>query len=499
MTDGKKELLNALRAGFSFFYAKTDEMDRTIELVVDTVEAFKNRKGDQPYSTAIWDFEINSDPEAVIGMLDDTPVGTVVLAKNWGWFLNDRLEGPNKLLMQLLQNRYERLTSAEYRHALVMLGNDPFEQAVPESLQKEFMTVDFALPDVGEVTEIYDRVIGDAEGAINEFNTPEPTARVAIIDSARGLTRRGVKSAISYGIISGNGTIDPKTVASIRAKDIEATAGLKVGRYDVPEPLGYETPKAFVKATIDSPLSKGILLVGPAGTGKTHFGKWISTISTKTMIEMEPAGLMGEGLVGQAENAWRKALDVITAFGESVLFIDELEKGLSGSKKGQLGGATDDRSAAQLLKFLSDDRPDGCYVVATSNDIFSLPPEWIRAERWDCAPFYIGLPGPNEREAILDYYLNYYEVETGKFSHTDKDMKGWSGAEIRSVCRIAKMMGTTCAGAKRFIIPVSVTMKEDIKRLEEMCTDRTIPASTDITDITRVTADISRTQRGVEL
>lgn len=498
MANGKKELLNALRAGFSFFYAKTDEMDRTIELIVETVEGFKNRKGAVPYSTAVWDFEVNSDPEAVIGMLDETPAGTVVLAKNWGWFLNQRLEGPNKLFMQMLQNRYERLTSAEYRHALVMLGNDSFEQAVPENLQKEFMTINFALPDVSEVTEIYGKIVDDASAAIDEFQQPDDKARVAIIDSARGLTRRGIKSAISYGLISGEGVIDPKVVASVRAKDIESTAGLKVGSYNVPEILGYETPKAFVRATINSPLSKGILLVGPAGTGKTHFGKWISTISTKTMIEMEPAGLMGEGLVGQAENAWRKALDVVRAFGESVLFIDELEKGLSGSKKGSLG-STDDRSAAQMLKFLSDDRPDGCYVVATSNDIFSLPPEWIRAERWDCAPFYIGLPGPTERKAIFDYYLEQYEVESGGLAPTDKDMKGWSGAEIRSVCRIASMMNTDCSKAKRFIIPVSVTMKEDIERLEDMCKNRTIPASTDISDVVHINDGIEQRQRGVEL
>lgn len=498
MTNGKKELLNALRAGFSFFYAKTDEMDRTIELIKDTVESFKNRKGVQPYKTATWDFEVNNDPEAVIAMLDETPPGTVILAKNWGWFLNDRIEGPNKLLMQTLQNRYERLTSAEYRHALVVLGNDLFEQAIPENMQKEFMTIDFALPDVNEITEIYDGVIGDASTAIDGFESPKNKARTTIIESARGLTRRGVKSAISYGLISGEGVIDPKVVASIRAKDIESAAGLKVGKYDVPEILGYETPKSFVRATINSPLAKGILLVGPAGTGKTHFGKWISTISTKTMIEMEPAGLMGEGLVGQAENAWRKALDVVKAFGESVLFIDELEKGLAGSKKGATGG-TDDRSAAQLLKFLSDDRPDGCYVAATSNDIFSLPPEWVRAERWDCAPFYIGLPGPTERDAIFDYYLNYYDVAAGTLSSSDKDMKGWSGAEIRSVCRIAKMMSTTCGETKRFIIPVSVTMKEDIEQLEQMCKNRTIPASTDISDVVGISDSIEKMQRGVEL
>ena len=496
--NGKKELLNALRAGFSFFYAKTDEMDRTIESIITTVEAFENRKGEKPYGTAIWDFEINPDAEAVVKMLDDTPIGTVVLAKNWNWFINDKLEGPNKLIMQALQNRYERLTSAQYRHALVVLGNDVFESAIPDNLQKEFMSIEFANPDITEIGGVYEKLMNDATAGIPGFTAPDEDDATAIIDAAQGLTRRGAKAAISYGLASGEGVIDPKVVASVRAKDIQATAGLKVGMYDVPEILGYDNLKAFVKATINSKLSKGIMLLGPPGTGKTHFAKWISTIVRKTMIEMEPAGLMGEGLVGQAENAWGKAIGVVKAFGESVLFIDEMEKGLSGAKKGG-GGATDERSASQLLKFLSDDRPEGCYVVATCNNLFDLPPEWVRAERWDCAPFYIGLPDTVQREAIFKYYLDWYEVEDGGLSWDDKAMKGWSGAEIRSVCRIGKMLEGTAADAARFIVPVSMTMKEDIQALEQRCKGRTIPASTDISDIARISTEIKEIQRGVEL
>jgi hypothetical protein len=59
-------------------------------------------------------------------------------------------------------------------------------------------------------------------------------------------------------------------------------------------------------------------------------------------------------------------------------------------------------------------------------------------------------------------------------------MKGWSGAEIRSVCRIAKMMGTTCDKVKQFIIPVASTMFEQIEGLRKWSQGKTIPASTKI-------------------
>jgi len=234
MTNGKKELLNSLRAGFSFFYAKTDEMDRTIELVTETVESFENRRGEKPFSVAIWDFEMVPDPDQVVKMLDETPTGTVVVAKNWHWFLNDKVEGPNKLMMQMLQNRYDRLTSSQYRHALVIMGNDPFETAIPANLQKEFMSIDFDLPDRDEVAEICTGIVQEASRVIDNFRFPSAESEAAIVDAARGLTRRGVKSAISYGLITGDGNIDPKVVASVRAKDIESTAGLRVAQYDIP-------------------------------------------------------------------------------------------------------------------------------------------------------------------------------------------------------------------------------------------------------------------------
>ena len=58
---------------------------------------------------------------------------------------------------------------------------------------------------------------------------------------------------------------------------------------------------------------KIIIVTGTPGTGKTTFCQAISTHYDRLIIEMEMAGLMGSGLVGQAEAAMRKALDVVAA------------------------------------------------------------------------------------------------------------------------------------------------------------------------------------------
>ena len=59
------------------------------------------------------------------------------------------------------------------------------------------------------------------------------------------------------------------------------------------------------------------------------------------------------------------------------------------------------------------DRPQGTtYVVATCNDLSQLPPEWIRAERWD-AIFFVDLPDEEARKAILRLYSAKFGVDPG--------------------------------------------------------------------------------------
>ncbi len=117
-----------------------------------------------------------------------------------------------------------------------------------------------------------------------------------------------------------------------------------------------------------------------------------------------------------------------------------------------------------------------------------MPPEWVRAERWDTAPFYIGLPASKLQEAILDFYCEEFKVE-GR----PKNMEGWSGAEIKACCRLAAMMETKVEEAERFILPISKTMKEDIDRLNKWAKNRAIPADMP------VTGKISKEERALQI
>jgi len=109
--------------------------------------------------------------------------------------------------------------------------------------------------------------------------------------------------------------------------------------------------------------------------------------------------------------------------------------------------------------------------VATCNNISKMPPEFLRAERWD-AIFFVDLPTEKEREIIFNLYRDTYKVKG-----TPPDMAGWSGAEIKSLCRIAAMMETDVIAARKYIMPLSQSMADKIEGLREWARSRTIPAS----------------------
>src|SRR5260370_33424671 len=96
--------------------------------------------------------------------------------------------------------------------------------------------------------------------------------------------------------------------------------------------------------------------------------------------------------------------------------VDELEKALSG-----VGGQGDSGVSARLfgyfLTWLSDHESD-VFVVATSNDVSKLPPEFSRAERFD-GIFFLDLPSPEEKAAIWKLYRQLFGIAAAQAQPND--------------------------------------------------------------------------------
>src|SRR5947209_14899577 len=148
---------------------------------------------------------------------------------------------------------------------------------------------------------------------------------------------------------------------------------------------------------------------------------------------MDVGALMGS-LVGQTEERTRQALKIVDAMAPAVLFIDEIEKALSGVQStGDSGVGA--RLFGTFLGWLNDHESD-VFVVATSNDVSKLPPEFSRAERWD-GTFFLDLPGQDEKGTIWRMYLDRFGLDPEQPRPNDRD---FTGAEIKSCCRLAALL-----------------------------------------------------------
>ena len=144
---------------------------------------------------------------------------------------------------------------------------------------------------------------------------------------------------------------------------------------------------------------KGLLLIGVPGTGKSLTAKVVSGLWQQPLIRLDMGSVYGS-LVGQSEENIRKALKLAETVSPCVLWIDEVEKGLSDS-----GGdsGTSSRVFGTLLSWMVEKKKP-VFVVCTANNISRIPPEFSRAGRFD-AIFFLDLPTFKERKEIFQVHL----------------------------------------------------------------------------------------------
>src|SRR5207253_7401585 len=146
------------------------------------------------------------------------------------------------------------------------------------------------------------------------------------------------------------------------------------------------------------PTPRGLLIVGVPGTGKSLTAKATARVFGVPLLKLD-AGRIFAGLVGQSESNLRSVIQTAEAIAPCVLWLDEIEKGFAGSKSsGATDGGTSARVFASFLSWMQEKKAP-VFIVATANDVSQLPPEMLRAGRWDQL-FFVDLPNGSEREDI---------------------------------------------------------------------------------------------------
>jgi SpoVK/Ycf46/Vps4 family AAA+-type ATPase len=232
--------------------------------------------------------------------------------------------------------------------------------------------------------------------------------------------------------------------------------------------------RAMRKQGQQDPLRRplGVLLVSPPGCGKSAFSKSLSNETGRPTLTLDIGSLLGS-LLGQSEANLRQALKIADMMSPCILFVDELEKGLSGvASSGQTDSGVTARLFGRFLTWMNDKKSD-VFFVGTCNDISRLPPEFARAERVD-GIFYVDLPEKPQRQIIWDMYLDLFGLDR---EQPRPDDTGYTGAEIRSCCRLAALLDVPLIQAAQNVVPISVTAAESVERLRTWASGRCLSAN----------------------
>ena len=228
---------------------------------------------------------------------------------------------------------------------------------------------------------------------------------------------------------------------------------------------------------------RGVLLTGVPGCGKSLVARTLARTWAMPLLLFDPARLYGP-YVGESEERLREALASAEAMAPAVLWIDEIEKGLASGSETDSGVSK--RLLGTFLRWMQD-RPDGVFIVATSNDVRALPPELLRKGRFD-EIFFVDLPTADDRALIFGLHLSRRKRDPSAFdlSSLAAASEGFSGSEIEA-CIVGALYRAFGAGSELTTeavlrevggtIPLSKTRAEDIARLREWASGRAVDAS----------------------
>ena len=402
-------LSELIRACFTGIWLQSHEHDDALQEIARLCHA-------ECWNLVSWDIESGlvlpsgivadetsgNDPLAAIravNSLSDGETPTLLILANFHRFLGSA---------EIVQAIHRQIVAGKNsRVSLIVLS--PIVQ-IPTELEKQFVVIEHDLPSSEQLIEI-------AEGIATEADEmPTGSDREMVLDAASGLTRMEAENAFSLSLVR-HGRITPESVWELKSNTLKKSGLLSLHQSndDFSSLGGLDSLKAFCKRSLlrssissTKHLPRGVLLLGVPGTGKSAFAKALGKETSRPTLVLDIGALMGS-LVGATEQNIRQALKIADAMAPCILFIDELEKALSGAVgTGQSDTGVSSRLFGTLLSWMND-HTSNVYVIATCNDISKLPPELTRAERFDGIVF-LDLPGAKQRELIWSHYIEHFEI-----------------------------------------------------------------------------------------
>lgn len=412
------------------------------------------------------------DPITALEFIQKTDGDAVFILKDF----HDCWSNPQskrKLRNTAQRLKYSRKTIIVTTHSAVL----------PDELKDEAVIVDFSAPSASDLEEVLDRLAQTPGIKVNLTKL----GREKLIQAALGLTVSQAQRVFSKAVVS-DGVLDDRDIDMVteeKKQVIRESEALEFfAAHETPDDIGgLEVLKdwlrlrerAFTAEARDYglPSPKGIALIGISGTGKSLTAKMIGGLWRLPLLRLDVGSLFGS-LLGESEERTRRALRLAETISPCVVWIDEMEKALA---QGGIDSGASSRVFGTILTWMQE-KTSPCFVVATVNDISSLPPELLRKGRFD-EIFFLDLPTIDERKEIFAVHLKKrkrlpqnFDLERLAF-----ESERYVGAEIEQAIVDAMYLAfndgmrevTTndIIHSLRLQVPLAVSHNEQVERLRD--------------------------------
>ena len=479
-----------IRARTPILWIRSQEEERIAHLLAAAAKRLGNRQ------LARWDFigglkgwagregEAARNPLAALDSLAALPPeqGALLVLHDFHRYSDD------SSICRKLRNLATSLR--QQPHTLVITAA---EWQLPRELEECVTLLDLPLPEQGEIEALL-RSIAQASGQTLSEDLLEQ-----LTHSCSGLSEQRIRQVAARGLAS-RGQLGIEDLEEVLEEKRQAIARSELLEYCPTEATpadigGLDALKRWLEqrhmAFSDEarryglPLPRGVLLVGPQGTGKSLTAKAIAHSWSMPLLRLD-VGRLFAGLVGASEARTRDMIQRAEAMAPCVLWIDEIDKGFGGSGDGRSDGGTSQRVLASLLTWMGE-KTSPVFVVATANGVERLPGELLRKGRFD-EIFLLDLPDSAERRAILDLQLKRRRPEHRLPLEVVVDRTaGFSGAELEQV--VIEAMHQAFSEGRDFgeadlisaaaqLVPLSRTAREQLEILQQWASGgRARPAS----------------------
>lgn len=459
------EFVGYVASAYPILWIDTHEYDRAIKNYTEELE-----KGKTKYNIATWDIvsgiskyngdrfvsasDPNGDPSEPIDFLLKDSGPAVIFVNDYHMYI-EAIDIWRSLINSI--NNFKQ-------NAKIFVIISP-KVNIPEEIKRYVTVINFSLPTKEELKEIINVAVQSVGAEIEDEDL--------VLSSGSGLTAFEFENAIYHSIVLNKRKIIPQYIHEHKRQLIRKNSAMDIIKpeFGFERIIGLDNMKEFVPKMVGKKTARGILIVGIPGGGKSAFAKALGKETKRMTISLDIGNLQG-GIVGETEQNTKDALQVVDAMQPAILFLDEIDKSLAGVGNSYSGDSgTSKRQGGQILEWLQDHKSD-VYVIATCNDISALPPEYLRAGRWD-AIFSVGLPSREERDGMLNLYKNIYDIK----DDSDINIDNWTGAEIENLCKLASNLDCTLAEAQRYVCPMVKVSGDKIKNMLNSLAGIAVPAT----------------------